>query len=201
MMLDSEDVVLDVACGSGIFMREYAPRVNAYHGIDLNKGALEFAKHLAQENNIKIVQFTAGSVEKLPYPPETFSKIFLFEILEHLHDPEKTLDECLRVLKKGGVLILTTPNYASFWPCMEWFCDAFHLTPKMAGEQHISKFTQQRMADAFKGKNVEAEIGTFFIRSPFVSLFSFHLAEKSFQKELASTSRRGMLLYAVIHKQ
>ncbi len=200
VQLSKHDVVLDVACGSGIFMQKYAPQVSQYHGIDINKRALEFARGLAQKNNIKNVHFTVGSVEKLPYSPKSFSKIFLFEILEHLHEPEKTLDECLRVLKKGGVLILTTPNYHSFWPVMEWLCDTFHLTARMAGDQHVSRFTPQRLAAMLKDKDVGADIGTFFSFSPFLSLVSSSLAEKLFVRELASTSPRGMLLYAIIHK-
>ena len=40
----------------------------------------------------------------------------------------------------GGRLLVTTPNYHSLWPVMEWIVDRSNKAPQMAGEQHISKF-------------------------------------------------------------
>jgi SAM-dependent methyltransferase len=49
----------------------------------------------------------------LPYPNSHFDAVVSMEVVEHLIDPLPWLAEALRVLKPGGLLFLTTPNYAS----------------------------------------------------------------------------------------
>jgi SAM-dependent methyltransferase len=49
-----------------------------------------------------------GDAHELPFEDESFERILCTEVLEHLHTPQKAIDEMYRVLKKGGELILTT---------------------------------------------------------------------------------------------
>ena len=49
----------------------------------------------------------------LPYPDSRFDAIISMDVVEHIIDPVPWLQEALRVLKPGGLLFLTTPNYAS----------------------------------------------------------------------------------------
>ncbi len=49
----------------------------------------------------------------LPYPDARFDAVVSMDVVEHLVDPLPWLEEALRVLKPGGLLFLTTPNYAS----------------------------------------------------------------------------------------
>lgn len=49
----------------------------------------------------------------LPYPTARFDAVVSMDVVEHLVDPVPWLEDALRVLKPGGVLFLTTPNYAS----------------------------------------------------------------------------------------
>lgn len=51
--------------------------------------------------------------EKIPFEDGSVSMIFLMDIVEHLIEPTRVLEECQRVLAKGGLLIITTPNLAN----------------------------------------------------------------------------------------
>ena len=51
--------------------------------------------------------------EPLPFESETLSVVLMAELIEHLFTPSAVLAECHRVLKPGGVIILTTPNLAT----------------------------------------------------------------------------------------
>lgn len=52
---------------------------------------------------------------QLPHPDESFDYVLSFQVFEHAPDPEATLNECLRVLKPGGVMYHICPNYHSFY--------------------------------------------------------------------------------------
>ncbi len=65
--------------------------------------------------------------EALIFPDETFDLVYSSNVLEHVQDPARVLSESVRVLKPGGYLFFTYPNYCSFWeghygifwiPCM-----------------------------------------------------------------------------------
>ena len=54
-----------------------------------------------------------GTLEAQGFPADYFDAIVMNHVIEHIHDPLEHLRECHRVLKKGGVLSLATPNVAS----------------------------------------------------------------------------------------
>jgi hypothetical protein len=84
---------------------------------------------------------------------------------------------------------------------MEWMVDRSNKAPRMAGEQHISKFhpaTLRRLLDEC-GLDIEY-FGTIYNLSPFLSLVSQSSAEKQLVRELENPSRLGMILVAVAVK-
>jgi len=88
---------------------------------------------IAKENNIPTF---AGDPEVLPAEP-TFDLIILFQVLEHLPDPAKTLTTLSALLKPGGRLVIGVPNHASWQAAIgreKWFHldvprHLFHYTP------------------------------------------------------------------------
>ncbi len=54
--------------------------------------------------------YKQGSAEKMPFDANQFDSIIAGELIEHLNHPERFVSESARVLKTGGILILTTPN-------------------------------------------------------------------------------------------
>lgn len=57
--------------------------------------------------------YKQGSAEKIPFDSGFFDSVLAGELIEHLHAPDLFVKETNRVLKKGGILILTTPNRLS----------------------------------------------------------------------------------------
>jgi SAM-dependent methyltransferase len=80
----------------------------------LGEGGKEYVYGLDTETKKETKHYKRGSVEnKFPFNSNEFDTIIAGELIEHLHFPEKFLKEANRVLKKGGILIITTPNSES----------------------------------------------------------------------------------------
>ncbi len=139
--------LLDVGCGSGAalsFMKERGWQVR---GVDFDPQAVR----LARERGLEV---SCGSLEVLQFPDETFDAVTMSHVIEHLHDPAKTVGECLRVLKRGGRLVIVTPNTRSLghrWYGEKWM----HLDPP----RHLHLFgtgTLRRLVEAAGFGKVEA---------------------------------------------
>ena len=102
---------LDFGCGPGTLVSLLPPEVSAV-GVDIASAQIAYAQeHYAGPGK----NFITTDSGKLPFPSETFDSISCIEVIEHL-DSRATatiFSEFLRVLKAGGKLIVTTPNYGS----------------------------------------------------------------------------------------
>jgi SAM-dependent methyltransferase len=98
--------LLDVGCGSGEWlatMRELGWQVE---GVDFDENAIRVAK----QSKLPVHH---GSLEQQNFPNESFDAVVLNHVIEHVLNPIDTLAECARILKRGGKLVLFTPNSSS----------------------------------------------------------------------------------------
>ena len=120
---------------------------------------------------------------------------------ESLRGAWMLLESPLLNARRGGRLLVTTPNYRSFWPVMEWAVDRLNMAPKMAGEQHISRFHPASLRRLLVDCGLGLEYsGTIYNFSPFISLLSLLAAERTLVREIEHPSPLGMILVAVAIK-
>lgn len=102
--------LLDVGCGDGVFTRALATaaRIDEVHGIDTMPGRLDSAA----AHDIRLQQGDLN--ERFDYADETFDIVVSNQVIEHLYDTDSFLSESWRVLKPGGLLIVSTENAASW---------------------------------------------------------------------------------------
>jgi 2-polyprenyl-3-methyl-5-hydroxy-6-metoxy-1,4-benzoquinol methylase len=104
--------ILDVGCGNGSFLQELdksLARNYHYHGVDYSEYKVKKASSLPYE-------FRRCNLEEgIPYEDETFDVVYSGEVIEHLYNPDYMLEECYRVLKPNGLLIISTPNLQAWY--------------------------------------------------------------------------------------
>lgn len=111
--------ILDLGCGEGVWLSRFTEFTNPenVYGSEFDAEQVENLKKNppgSEKGFIPSENIVNCPGENLAFPDNFFDIVFLNEVLEHVADDQKTLDECLRVLKKEGKVILFTPNRA--WP-------------------------------------------------------------------------------------
>jgi ubiquinone/menaquinone biosynthesis C-methylase UbiE len=104
-----EDRILDIGCGDGFLTSMLSVVSQRVVGVDLSVSGLTFAKEKIKNFSVDLVQ---ASAEHLPFQDNSFDVVTLFEVIEHI--PEDlaidVVEEILRVLRKHGKVIVTTPD-------------------------------------------------------------------------------------------
>ncbi len=98
--------VLDVGCWTGQLYDALPSKEYKYTGIDISPDAVSQAN-----KRFKKARWKAADAARLPFRKAEFDAVVIFEVFEHVEDERETIKEVSRVLKKDGVLILSTPAY------------------------------------------------------------------------------------------
>lgn len=146
--LKREERVLEIGCGVGYYTKKIAQHTPRVVATDIAESFLEFAK---KNNPYPIEQYVACPVEKLPFENNTFDKVLMSEVIEHLMYPEQGVREIQRVLKPGGKAVIATPNTNSYLNLL------YHIRLLFSGTQ----FDQDHIHE-FSGKELENLLGKYF---------------------------------------
>lgn len=103
---------LDLGCGFGEDTFYLAQHISKnVIGLELDEVKLSRARRKLQgEGRSLPVTFCVGDALQSPFRSERFDTILMTEVLEHLIDPERGIENCRYLLKEGGVLIVSTPS-------------------------------------------------------------------------------------------
>lgn len=132
--LQDGNSVLEIGCGNGYYL-SLLNRLDVklkLIGIDKDIMALKDAAKFIGDKKVKLI---SGDAVKLLFKTATFDRVVMSEVIEHVENEEKVLHEAKRVLKKGGILALTTCNirYPFFWDPVNWVLQHFFSTHIKSG--------------------------------------------------------------------
>lgn len=193
----------DYGCGPGTFLSilgEVNPEIRAV-GVDLGSKQIEFAKReIAPKFPGGRISFEALTSEQptMSALDHSLDAVTSIEVIEHLHPfyAHQLLLESRRVLKPEGKLVITTPNYRSLWPLIEFGLE--RMSPVKYHDQHISKFTPSALVKFVESAGFTVEkVETTFVIAPFLAGLSKPLAEALLKLEAALFPSIGSLLVVV----
>lgn len=145
-------VVLDVACGEGYgsyLLSKWGAKEVV--GVDISSTAISKAKKIFKLDNIN---FKTSNAEKMIHLPNSFFDLVVsFETIEHVNNPQKFLNEILRVAKKDATIIITCPN------------DYFYYSDGVSSNKyHLKKYKFKEFKDFTEqvlGDDVEYLLGIY----------------------------------------
>jgi len=196
----SGDRIIDSGCGSGVVADYLAASGADVTAIDANPEAIRFATSAFRRPNLR---FLTGFVTDDLHLDAPVDKIYSLEVIEHLYetDGESMLQKFFLTLRPGGRVLLTTPNYRSLWPLLEWTLDLFGMVPALDEQQHIAHYHRRslRRAAELQGFRVLSVRSVCFL-SPWIAPVSWKLATATAKRELKLPLAFGCILVAVLEK-
>ena len=99
-----DDTVLDIGTGTGIIAHTVSPFVKKITGIDISDEMLKRAENPAFKN----IEWLRMDAHDLKFKANTFNKVTARMVFHHIIEhTQKAMNECLRVLKKGGIMVFS----------------------------------------------------------------------------------------------
>lgn len=131
--------ILDIGCGPGIMVDYLARKGFKVYGVDISEEMIGQCK--AKFSGTGSAHFSVGKIEKLDFPDSFFDVVICMGVVEYIDDDTAAISEMARVLKPGGVAIITLPNSHS--PYRIWYkivCNKYliDLVKKVLGRKSAS---------------------------------------------------------------
>jgi SAM-dependent methyltransferase len=106
--------LLDVGCGPGTITRGLAARVAPGEAVGVDRAAAQLEVGRSAPDNSTNLRYLDASVYELPFADGFFDAVFAHALFEHLAEPVAAATELRRVLRRGGVIGLCSPDWDGF---------------------------------------------------------------------------------------
>lgn len=166
--INPDFVVLDAACGSGYGSEILAGRAKKVVGADASSHAIKYANNCHKKDNIEFIESDLN--KSLDFPNDYFDMIVSLETLEHVLDQEKMISEFRRILKKGGLLLISSP-------------DREIITGKAGNDNkyHIKELSKKEFVSLLRNF---FDVDDFFVQTEYIPMPTY--------KKFIKNSLRGM---------
>ena len=151
--------VLDAGSGNGSLLVALARRGYQVEGVDLSEALVRYARQLIEREGLSHrAKVRVGDVTRLDYPDGCFDGLTSGEVLEHVLDHERAVSEFHRVLRPGGVCVVTVPAHRRRYDWLdEW-----------AG--HWRRYEKDELRELFEGAGFEVDLLRYW-GFPFMSIY------------------------------
>jgi len=148
--IEPAKTVLDIGSADGLFSREILRKTKAESlvGIDVLQSSVDWANKHWRTNKLK---FQLGDAHDLPFRARSFDAVFTLEVMEHVRNPKKVLNEMKRVLKKDGYAIMLVPTDSLLFRMIWWFVTNFWWA-RIWDDCHVQSFDKNNKLSSYAKK-------------------------------------------------
>lgn len=184
---NKNEKVLDLGCGWGTFCAALAPLCKEVTGVDFSSKSIEICTKLLSERGFANVKFVHASAQDTGLESESYDVIVSADLFEHLYPEtfEDVMDECFRLLKKGGKLVTWTPHRGHVFEILK--NNNIILKRPLA---HVDYKSMPRLLDALKRRHFLV-IKNYYVES---HIPIFRILEKVLWRFLPLMRRRIAIL-------
>ncbi len=159
--------VLDFGCGhAGRTVRWLEKfQFKRVVGIDHSEVHLKWANTFIKKKNFSNIHLIHSAGENLQFESDTFECVLSFEVFDHVNDPQKCLEECHRVLKKNGIVVIVfTPFYSPkgahlHFTRMPWMNVFFKEDTLIQAHNEIARELGAEYEKTYKFNSIQKEVG------------------------------------------
>jgi glycosyltransferase involved in cell wall biosynthesis/2-polyprenyl-3-methyl-5-hydroxy-6-metoxy-1,4-benzoquinol methylase len=176
--------LLEIGCSHGGFLALAKLAGFLVTGIELSPWVVEFARKSFDVNVL------IGPIERLNFKAGSFDVICMFDVLEHLQDPVRTLRACVQALTLEGIFLVQTPQYPGRVDFAK-LCEQQHpFLEMMLPDEHLFLFSEESVRNLLKEAGF---VGCEFVPAPFAHYDMMFAAGKR-QLERKSKSAKQVAL-------
>lgn len=160
-----DPAMLDVGCGTGMNY-EVLSQFGETFCSDLSEAAVTYSRARGVPLLIR------SSAERLAFTAERFDVVTALDVLEHLDDDVAALQELKRVMKEGGLLVITVPAYGFLWSEHD---EALH---------HRRRYAAYELRNKLARAGFEVERITFYITLLFFPILAMRVLQNIFKRSI-----------------
>jgi len=134
LLRDMSGHVSIIGCGSQEEMSIINEKCDGF-GIDISEVAIKKSRKKYPKS-----RYCISDATELPLRENSFDCVICSEVIEHVEDSEKLLSEVRRILRNGGIFIVTTPNWISWYGLLRKIAEKVLRKPFTAGNQPIDNW-------------------------------------------------------------
>lgn len=146
--------LVDVGCSTGLFLARARREGFDVSGVEFSAASAQFAREHFD------IPVTDGDIRALDAPAESFDMLTMFDVIEHVRDPAGDIAAAYRLLKRGGMFILSTPNLDGLFPrASAPFARLLNHWPHPEPPWHLYQFSVRTLSAMLESRGFEC-LGT-----------------------------------------
>ena len=145
-LLTTDLDVLDIACGAGYGAAMIAEKARSVVGVDASSDVIAHARRRYQRENLTCIH---GFCAEIPLEDSSVDVVVSYETLEHIFEQDEFINECRRVLRPRGKLLISTPNV-----------EIYNHNRQDPNPFHVKELSQSEFKDSLARVFPNVSIGT-----------------------------------------